>query len=292
MFSRCGFNDKRRNWFRACVFSKNLMVLVNGCLIQEISIQMGLNQWNSLAPFLFLLVAEGLSDLISRAVEIYLLSDVRVRFSNLMVSHLQYADDTIILVDATIDDIWTIKAILCGSIGMSPWVGDWPSLTMFLISLLYVFLSFLKMSVKVWQNIVKIHRMFLWRGVKRESKIAWVKWMDFCKPKKLGGLRVHDLRLVNLAPLGKWRWRLPLGDYGIWFNILRARFGDSSMTSILGGRVYCLISASPRWRGVSLLGFKADGTSDYFKDGLSLKVSFALYLFLEGPLGCKYSPSS
>lgn len=32
MLSRFGFNDKWRSWIRACVFSGNMMVLVNGCL--------------------------------------------------------------------------------------------------------------------------------------------------------------------------------------------------------------------------------------------------------------------
>lgn len=31
---------------------------------------------------------------------------------------------------------------------------------------------------------------------------------DVCKSKKLRGLGVYDLRLVNLAMLDKWRWRL------------------------------------------------------------------------------------
>ncbi|XP_058753247.1 uncharacterized mitochondrial protein AtMg00310-like [Vicia villosa] len=117
---------------------------------------------------------------------------------------------------------------------------------------------------------------FLWRGLKREYKIAWVKWVDFCKPKKLGGIDIHDLRLVNLALLGKWKWHMPSGDYGIWCDILTARNGVSSMTSIMGGIADCLISASPWWRGVSILGSKAVDTSDWFKDGLFFKIGSSL----------------
>lgn len=50
---------------------------------------------------------------------------------------------------------------------------------------------------------MKIHRRFLWGGVIEGSKISWVKWEDVCKPKNLWGLSVCDLRLVNLALLGK-----------------------------------------------------------------------------------------
>ncbi|MCH83867.1 ribonuclease H protein, partial [Trifolium medium] len=45
------------------------------------------------------------------------------------------------------------------------------------------YLSFLKMSVKVWREVVKIQRKFLWGGLSNRTKISWVKWDDVCKPK-------------------------------------------------------------------------------------------------------------
>lgn len=116
MLSIFGSNDKWWSWIRACMFSGNLEVLINGFLTQEINIQRGLKQGGGLAPFHFLLVtvAEGLSGLISRTVELHLLLGVIVESSELVVSHLQYTDDTIILVDSTVVNLWTIKAILHG----------------------------------------------------------------------------------------------------------------------------------------------------------------------------------
>lgn len=70
--------------------------------------------------------------------------------------------------------------------------------------------SFLKMSVTVWKKIVKIQRRFLWRGVKGESMFFGSSGRMF-----VGRISVRDLQLVNLALLGKWRWRLFSGTYGI-----------------------------------------------------------------------------
>ena len=54
------------------------MMLVNDFPTKEINIQRVLKQWHSLAPFLFLLVAEGLSGLVSRVVEFALLTYFRI----------------------------------------------------------------------------------------------------------------------------------------------------------------------------------------------------------------------
>lgn len=57
-------------------------------------------------------MAGGLSGLINRATNLNLISGFIVGFSNLEVSHLQYADDTLIFVEPSVEALWTIKAIL------------------------------------------------------------------------------------------------------------------------------------------------------------------------------------
>lgn len=79
-------------------------VFVNGYPTYEISIQMSLNQGDPLDPF-FLLVAEGLSDLIRKELGLGLLSSCRIRASNLVVSHLRCVDDTIILKNPSMDNL-------------------------------------------------------------------------------------------------------------------------------------------------------------------------------------------
>jgi hypothetical protein len=112
MLGRFGFCDKWREWIRACVFAGNMSVLVNGCATEEINIQRGLKQGDPLAPFLFLLVAEGLGGLMKKAVEQNRFKGFEVGRNGVIVSHLHYADDTLCIGEASIENLWTLKAIL------------------------------------------------------------------------------------------------------------------------------------------------------------------------------------
>jgi hypothetical protein len=114
MLRRFGFEGIWIDWMKACVFAGNLSVLVNGSPTSEINIQRGLKQGDPLAPFLFLLVAEGFAGLMRSAVEKNLFKGFIVGPDNVVVSHLQYADDTICVGEATTENLWTLKAILRG----------------------------------------------------------------------------------------------------------------------------------------------------------------------------------
>jgi hypothetical protein len=70
MLRRFNFGGKWIEWIKACVFAGSLSVLVNGSPTNEINIHRGLKQGDPLAPFLFLLVAEGFAGLMRSAVVI------------------------------------------------------------------------------------------------------------------------------------------------------------------------------------------------------------------------------
>lgn len=67
------------------------------------------------------------------------------------------------------------------------------------------YLSFMRMPTKVWKEVLKTQREFLWDGTSGGKKISWVKWSITCKPKEMRGLGVKNLARFNLSLLGKWR---------------------------------------------------------------------------------------
>jgi hypothetical protein len=98
-------------------------------------------------------------------------------------------------------------------------------------SLPIFFLSYLKMPVKVWREVVKIQRNFFWGGLKNRKGICWVKWSEICKPKREGGLGIKDLRLMNNSLLAKWRWKLLHEDNELWKKVILAKYGDNVLGS-------------------------------------------------------------
>ncbi|XP_071739297.1 uncharacterized mitochondrial protein AtMg01250-like [Rutidosis leptorrhynchoides] len=92
-----GFGDKWRKWMLACFKSASISVLVNGSPTQEFNLEKGVRQGDPLSPFLFIIAAEGLNLLAKKATESGLLKGVEIGSDKILVSHLQYADDTLFI---------------------------------------------------------------------------------------------------------------------------------------------------------------------------------------------------
>lgn len=77
-----------KSWIRVCVFSSNLVVLVNGSPTQKIKIKRCLKHEGSISSFLFLMVVEGPSGLIKRDFKLSVFSGFKFPPSNFEVFHL------------------------------------------------------------------------------------------------------------------------------------------------------------------------------------------------------------
>ncbi|KAL6557468.1 hypothetical protein OROMI_017818 [Orobanche minor] len=106
------FDSKWRMWMLECVSSASANVLINGSPSGEFKLERGLRQGDPLSPFLFLIVAEGLSLLVTKAVEEGLLEAASIGNDQVPVANLQYADDTIFMVSDNPGNAWAIKCLL------------------------------------------------------------------------------------------------------------------------------------------------------------------------------------
>jgi len=67
MLGRLGFNNTWIKWIKAYIESTTVFILVNGSPTEEFKPKRGLRQGDPLAPFLFIIVVEGLSGLVREA---------------------------------------------------------------------------------------------------------------------------------------------------------------------------------------------------------------------------------
>lgn len=107
-----GFHEKWYRWIVKCLRTSFVSVLVNGSPTKKFSMGHGLRQGDNLSPFLFLIIVESFNVLIKRAMESGRLVGYKFDVGDKRFSHLQYADDTMILCEKRLTNIRIIKAIL------------------------------------------------------------------------------------------------------------------------------------------------------------------------------------
>ncbi|XP_027343074.1 uncharacterized protein LOC113855643 [Abrus precatorius] len=112
MLRKLGFNEEWIRWIEACVCGGHLSILVNGSETKEFEIGRGLKQGDPLALFLFITVVEALGGLMRMAREKGMFQGLEIEGGGTHITHLQFADDTIIVSGAKWENQWCIKAIL------------------------------------------------------------------------------------------------------------------------------------------------------------------------------------
>ena len=74
--------------------------------------QRGLRQGDPLSPYLFVMVAEVLNILLSKAANLGLFQGIKVGSRAISIIHLQFADDTLIFCEPKVEYLKNIKSIL------------------------------------------------------------------------------------------------------------------------------------------------------------------------------------
>ncbi|WMV26184.1 hypothetical protein MTR67_019569 [Solanum verrucosum] len=100
LLEKMGFGRKWKHWIKFCISTVNFSVLINGSPAGYFNSQRGLRQGDPLSPFLFLLVMEGLNNMIkisNREGWLRGFDVARAGRDSLKITRLQYADDTYIL---------------------------------------------------------------------------------------------------------------------------------------------------------------------------------------------------
>ncbi|WMV40242.1 hypothetical protein MTR67_033627 [Solanum verrucosum] len=109
------FGGKWLKWIKFCTTTVKFSILINGAPSGFFSSERGLRQGDPLSPFLFILAMEGLNDMLRTAQTRGWIRGFNANMNNrqgLAISHLQYADDTLIFCDADSSQLKYLRVIL------------------------------------------------------------------------------------------------------------------------------------------------------------------------------------
>ncbi|GJU27326.1 cysteine-rich receptor-like protein kinase [Tanacetum coccineum] len=217
IMKKMGFGNKWCKWIDCCLRSSTMSILVNGSPTEEFCLERGVRQGDPLSPFLFILAAEGLNAIIREAVDKGVFRGIKIGSDNVVVSHLQYADDTIFFGEWNKENA---KALMCilkcfeevsglrvnynksklYGVGvndadlrdMARWmgcgVGEFP---------------FMYLGLPIGEN---MRRVGAWNTVVEKFKNRLADWKT--KSMSFGGRLTLVKSVLGSLPLDRWRWAL------------------------------------------------------------------------------------
>ena len=112
IMEKMGFHSTWIGWIMECVKSVTYSILVNGEPQGHIIPTRGIRQGDPLSPYLFLICSEGLNGLIEKAVDRKCIEGVSLCRNGPKVSHLFFADDSLLFCRAQVGDVEKIQELL------------------------------------------------------------------------------------------------------------------------------------------------------------------------------------
>jgi hypothetical protein len=112
MLLKLGFAEGWVKMVMRCITSARFSVKLNGGLSEIFLPSHGLRQGDPISLYLFLFCVEGFSALLKQAQESNLLNGVKFGAQGPHVTHLLFADDSVVFLEATKESLQTLKSVL------------------------------------------------------------------------------------------------------------------------------------------------------------------------------------
>ena len=112
MMHKMGFHSTWINWIMQCLSSVSFSFNINGEVKGYVIPKRGIRQGDPLSPYLFLICSEGLSNLLRKATANRMLSGMNISRRGPSITHLFFADDSLIFCKANQDQTKELMRVL------------------------------------------------------------------------------------------------------------------------------------------------------------------------------------
>eukprot|EP00253_Pinus_taeda_P030057 PITA_30057 len=262
LLTHLGFKTDFISWIMGCISNVSYAILINGAASSFFKGQQGLRQGCPLSPLLFLLVAEGLSQLIHKARREGKIKGIEVA-TNLFISHLLFVDDILIFTNSEqieIKELKNILELLLKATGMQinsrksqlimtgiasqerarlpsffpfqpstlelPFKAGRLTLIKSVLLAIPVYWAALTWATKgIMEKIRRLCSIFLWDGSKENQVLPWVAWDKVARSKEWGGWGIKILPDFSLSLAAKLGWRL-IKMENLWTKVVKRKYID------------------------------------------------------------------
>ncbi|KAL5552000.1 hypothetical protein UlMin_002176 [Ulmus minor] len=279
IMNKLGFSEVWTNKIMACISSVSYSFQFNGQRVGHLIPSRGLRQGDPLSPYLFLLCGEGLSSLLHHYEQSGLIQGLRCGLRGPTISHLFFADDSLLFFEAKSSACSALKEALdyyktASGQADRVWnkLSGWKSKLLsaggrevLAKSIIQAIPAYSMNLFKIPSTLIKeLHRLcaqFWWGGNPGKRRMHWCNWEKLCSHKLDGGMGFRDLRLFNKAILAKQAWRIHTHPTSLAARVLQGFYFHKS--SFLQVKVNS--SSSFVWRNI-LWG------RELYKQGLRHKI--------------------
>ncbi|XP_017979793.1 PREDICTED: uncharacterized protein LOC18594299 [Theobroma cacao] len=196
---KLGFEGKFLDMIWRCISTVPYSVLINGVPGQSFVPSRGVRQRDPLSPFLFVIMSEALSCLINLSQETNIISGLKICRRGSNITHLLFADDSMIFGKVKRQEIQVLKGI------------------------------FEKYEAASGQKINKDKSSLLFsRNTPTEERVMASQILGINEAQwgrmYLGGMGFRDTKSFNLAMLAKQGWKLQLQVPTLAYKVLKERY--------------------------------------------------------------------